>query len=764
MITNNKIGDEVIVEGESNIRQATISKEKMGKLQYILTKALYSDPVSSTIVESTNNGVDGLVQSGKDFLENPVIVEIGTHRNGTHFFRVSDKGIGMSKELFQEVLMNYLESTKEETNELIGSWGLGSKAFLSLDRAGTFICRKDGVEVKFLVYQGAEFAEYDMLYEKETLEENGVIFEVEIIDRWEKQDFIQKATKKLAYYDTVVLLIDEAPIKNTIFRQEDFQWSDNANMQEMHIALKDVFYEINWTKLGIPRISLPVALRFNLDSGLQVTPPRDSLIYDKKAAEIIKKKIADAANWFGEKYNETVEGFDNFFKAFGHLGNNNKYVEIEGKKMFINELQPYMSIQLNDIVVKGIEGPRQTYISIDGLCANFKAIGNTTYNGTYSSKGDYYFASIKYFMQWGKRMVLLDQHPVGRVRDFLKKKFKGETYFMVEQKPSLELYKSLLNLDWTKKGEWREKIKEVQELHRQFREYVTFLKEIRESEEFITFETEQKALAKANKNTVGGVYKTLDKQEGEVTISYAREALLGNDCVFEKNTYKIEEMYKDGYVTLLFNEENKEEARNYYGLHKNLKVALIGKRERTKLPETHQIMEKEKFEKTKLFKRIVTAIRIEDVLDRWDKITEYREDILKDCLKKVSRTKNKLRDYKDENFVRMNLSREAKESFMALAHEHNLWDMEILHKIVKIEKALDTFYFLQYIEYPRYGIEEDRNRVKKIINQLLIYQKKHGALDNYELTEKPLPVEQLEEQLKIEEEFLNTPEAEMCMA
>ena len=124
MIIKNRTADEVVVEGESQVKKATISKEKMAKLQYILTKALYSDPISATIVESVNNAVDGLILSGKDYLESPVVVEIGRGTNGGYFFRVEDKGIGMSKETFEEVVMNYLESTKEESNEQIGSWGL----------------------------------------------------------------------------------------------------------------------------------------------------------------------------------------------------------------------------------------------------------------------------------------------------------------------------------------------------------------------------------------------------------------------------------------------------------------------------------------------------------------------------------------------------------------------------------------------------------------------------------------------------------------
>jgi len=124
MIINNKTGNEVVVEGESNVKKATISEGKLRKLQYILTKGLYTDPVGAVIVEITNNGIDGVVQAGKNAVENPVLVEIGTHKNGAHFFRVTDTGIGLDKHGFENILMCYLESTKEDDNTSIGHFGL----------------------------------------------------------------------------------------------------------------------------------------------------------------------------------------------------------------------------------------------------------------------------------------------------------------------------------------------------------------------------------------------------------------------------------------------------------------------------------------------------------------------------------------------------------------------------------------------------------------------------------------------------------------
>lgn len=743
MIINKQVAEEVIVEGESNIRKATISADKVSKLQFILTKALYAEPLSACVVESVCNSLDSIIISGKSLIDNPVIVEIGTNKQGGYFFRVSDKGVGLSDYEFENVFMNYLESTKEDDNSQIGAWGLGGKIFLALDKSATFICRKDGVERKYLAYQGPEFCEYDKLYEKNTTEENGVIFEIGIEDRWEKQRFVTAATQKLAYFDTVILLVDGIPVNNTIFRQQDFQWSSNSGTHELSMCLRDVHYQIDWNKLGIPRINIPIALRFEIGNSLVVTPSRENVQYTEKVKKVIIDKIKVVADWFQEKYDEEVKEFDNFVEAFPHLRETDKFVSLGDKQIQLRELEQYMSKNCKGIEVKGLslQTPHTYFAHLERMCRNFRVIGSIKWNGQYQSK--HVYGDLKYAILQKYNGVLLDQHPVGKTKEFLKSKYGRNTYFFLRPQEDLEFYKRALILQAHGKEKWRPLIVELQELHRQIETY--FLKDerdVRNSKEFIAWEEDQKAIAKANK--AAGIvtnYKTLDKQEGEVTIAYARRPLLGNIPVFEKKTYSIEGLKKLNHILLIFQEEQKEEAKTYYNLHKNLKVAIIGKRERTKLPETHQIMEKDKFEKTKLFKRIVTAMRIEDVLNRWSKITDENDTLVEKCLEKFKKLKGKLHRYKMDNISNLRLGNEERESFMILAKQYSLWDMEILPEVEKLEKALETFYFLEYIEYPRYGTEEDTRRVKRIINQLLLFQKKYGALDNYELVEKPLPDE-----------------------
>lgn len=123
MIISDQTKDLVII-GEDTSRKAGISQDKLSKLQYLLTKGLYRDPITAVIAEWTNNGIDSVVQAGKNPIENPVIVSIRTSDKGQHIFSVKDEGIGLDDNDFSNICMNYLESTKENDNDTIGHFGI----------------------------------------------------------------------------------------------------------------------------------------------------------------------------------------------------------------------------------------------------------------------------------------------------------------------------------------------------------------------------------------------------------------------------------------------------------------------------------------------------------------------------------------------------------------------------------------------------------------------------------------------------------------
>lgn len=122
MIIAEKVKDLEIV-GEHDSKKAKISTDKMAKLQYLLTKGLYKDPITAVIAEWTNNGIDGVVQAGKNPVENPVMVRIDKAIDGRVTLSIEDKGCGLDDRDFEDICMNYLESTKENDNDTIGHFG-----------------------------------------------------------------------------------------------------------------------------------------------------------------------------------------------------------------------------------------------------------------------------------------------------------------------------------------------------------------------------------------------------------------------------------------------------------------------------------------------------------------------------------------------------------------------------------------------------------------------------------------------------------------
>jgi len=122
MIIEEAVKDTVVV-GEDDSKKAKISQDKLAKLQYLLTKGLYKDPITAVIAEWTNNGIDSVVQSGKSPIENPVMVSINKNDKGQFIFKVEDTGIGLDDNDFENICMNYLESTKEDDNDTIGHFG-----------------------------------------------------------------------------------------------------------------------------------------------------------------------------------------------------------------------------------------------------------------------------------------------------------------------------------------------------------------------------------------------------------------------------------------------------------------------------------------------------------------------------------------------------------------------------------------------------------------------------------------------------------------
>lgn len=745
----------VIKTGEDTSKQATINPEKLAKLQYILTKGLYKDAVGSTIVEWTNNGRDSLKRSGKSNIDSPVVVHVTNE-----VFSVEDTGIGLSKQEFEDVCMSYLSSTKELDNEMIGNFGLGLKSYLSLDRSATFTIRKNGVECKFIAYQGNEFMEYDLLYEKPTEEVNGVKCELKIKNDWKEQgEFKKKAKEKLAYYEDVVLYVDDKIVENKIIRSEDWQTSNNTGSSTMQLCLGDVVYNIDWDALGI-RINMPIALRFNLSSGIIPTPSRESYISDQKTKELINNKITKVADWFVNKYNESIKEEQDLFKYWCEINNNDVFVNVGGINFDVNNIKNFSSLQLNKLNIKDVKLNNLSNIYSNQSCFvdNFLKVHCFKEYNKYSLKRDYLsYRIIDNLLNGNEKIVLVDRIPTNYLREWMDDKYKKQKVYFCKKTDfvrklkinRLDGYWSLLKLENHPKSEWRTRIVEWQNIEKRFHSLFIDETNCQNTEEYLNF-VAQKKLERKTSNVYTGVYKTLNKKEGDVTVSLGRDKEIGSGVVFEKQTFPVNTFHRIPKIHVCFSDTEKERATQFYNLFKSkYNICIVGKNEIKKIEKMHNVVTEKELLHLNTFKKVMTSLKFNDLLDGWNSLFD-RDDVnlIQDLVPDMSHHLEILKDFASKNGKRISNDLLAELETVAKVNDYYYHGHDDSYTAIKT--IIDKYSFMNLLITPRSYQVDKSKEVKSLINQILYHQQKfRGLHPEFEITikEQELVTEEITEEV-----------------
>ena len=121
----------------------------------------------------------------------------------------------------------------------------------------------------------------------------------------------------------------------------------------LHICLDDVYYPIDFAKLGIKSISFPIGLRFGLSDGLFPTPNRESLRYTEESKKIILDKIELAATEIVKLYNSQVSEVSNLKLIYDYYQGYNKSIELNGSKYSIEDLIIYSKEKVKEPSIEG---------------------------------------------------------------------------------------------------------------------------------------------------------------------------------------------------------------------------------------------------------------------------------------------------------------------------------------------------------------------------------------------------------------------------
>jgi len=138
------------------------------KLITLLTEGLYEHPHYAAFREILTNAVEAnqVNNQPKDKLDIYL---------SPNCFIIRDYGPGLTEEDIFKVFCSFFYSTKDETNDFIGGFGLGAKAPFAVNDHFFVTSYKDGIETTYKIYLDYDqsLIRYEIIDQKETDEPNG---------------------------------------------------------------------------------------------------------------------------------------------------------------------------------------------------------------------------------------------------------------------------------------------------------------------------------------------------------------------------------------------------------------------------------------------------------------------------------------------------------------------------------------------------------------------------------------------------------------
>jgi len=185
--------------GENSIK-ATISENKLGKL-FDLLQSPYSNPIGSIVRETSTNAWDAHVEAE---VTEPIVIYFGVDASEGFYIEFRDFGIGMDQDRIHNVYVNYLESTKENTNDQSGYFGIGSKSPLSYSDDYYVITRVDGIQYEYMIRKDTDGVPVITLIDQlDTPDGNGTTVKLYIKSSTDVYNFAKECLSQLKYFEHV---------------------------------------------------------------------------------------------------------------------------------------------------------------------------------------------------------------------------------------------------------------------------------------------------------------------------------------------------------------------------------------------------------------------------------------------------------------------------------------------------------------------------------------------------------------------------------
>jgi hypothetical protein len=176
-----------------------------GKAFRVLSDTIYKDKTGSMVREVSCNAVDSHVQAGK--ADVPFVIHIPSALEP--YFSVQDFGLGLSDDSVRQIFTTYFNSTKDNSNDVIGAFGLGSKTPFAYTDTFTVTSVYNGVRIMYAAFLNDDgVPSITEMGREDTADENGVTVSVPV-DTKDFQAFRSAVAEQLRFFKVKPKIVND---------------------------------------------------------------------------------------------------------------------------------------------------------------------------------------------------------------------------------------------------------------------------------------------------------------------------------------------------------------------------------------------------------------------------------------------------------------------------------------------------------------------------------------------------------------------------
>lgn len=315
--------EQTTIERSGTFEQGAFKINASAHAFKILSSGLYSDKITAVIRELCCNALDGHIKAGKKDV--PFLVKLPTSFDPE--FIVEDYGTGLSHDLMMHLYTTYFLSDKNDTDDLIGGLGLGSKSPFALTDSFTVISRQNGERRSYTAYLSEDGTPALALMSTEyTDEPNGLTVAVPVPSS-ETYGWRERAEKLLGRFPTLPTVKGVGTFEPRVpeYVVEGDGWavrksSGYSYRPQGKAVMGVVAYTLDaesMQKAGADVLAvmrMPIDIHFEIGE-VEVAPSREGLSYTKRTQAAIIDRIAKIKEEMAEKYADAMSDCKTLWEA-----------------------------------------------------------------------------------------------------------------------------------------------------------------------------------------------------------------------------------------------------------------------------------------------------------------------------------------------------------------------------------------------------------------------------------------------------------------